>query len=29
MIKIKDGKLKMYDISNEYKKYLIQFDGKI
>lgn len=29
MIKIKDGKLKMYDISNEYKKYLIQFDGKV
>lgn len=29
MIKIKDEKLKMYDISNEYKKYLLQFDGKV
>ena len=29
MIKIKDDKLKMYDISNEYKKYLIKFDNKV
>ena len=29
MIKIKDNKLKMYDISNEYKKYLSKFDSKV
>ena len=29
MIKIKDNKLKMYDISNEYKKYLSKFDAKV
>lgn len=29
MIRIKNGKLKMYDISNEYKKYLSQFDRKV
>ena len=29
MIKIKDNKLKMYDISNEYKKYLSKFDEKV
>lgn len=29
MIKIKDNKLKMYDISNEYKKYLSKFNSKV
>ena len=29
MIKIKNGKLKMYDISKEYKKYLSKFDSKV
>ena len=29
MIKIKNGKLKMYDISDEYKKYLSKFDSKV
>lgn len=29
MIKIKNGKLKMYDISNEYKKYLTIYDSKV
>lgn len=29
MIKIKNEKLKMYDISNEYKKYLSQFDNRV
>jgi protein AbiQ len=29
MVKIKNGKLKMYDISTEYKKYLLQFDKRV
>ena len=29
MIKIKDKELKMYDISNQYKKYLSKFDTKV
>jgi hypothetical protein len=28
-LKIKNGKLAMYDISEEYKKYLRQFDTRV